>query len=344
MKKITVAVALCSALLQQSVSADALKNVLANKLKQHDEIPGMVNLDILGTAQPQKPPSRPAKAVVATVNGMKILKKEADAYLSQRTNGQVDDFDLLPKKQRLALIKEMSLPILLKEGAEKALTPEEKEAVLAQAWMAKRAADANISEAQIEAAYEQIKAQAKAQSALQQIPPLSAVKDRIRMQIVERETLAKLMEGVQVQVAENTEGVAGYAGMLPISVEDVNNALHVMTKGKMTWDSLPAKDRLRVLQMVAPNKMAAIAAENDLTEEQKRNALSNYWMQKNISRIVVSDEEVKKRYEKMKKLQKRAKSKKRLPELSVLEGTLKRQIANEKFMESLTKQAKIKLK
>ncbi|MCF6206250.1 MAG: hypothetical protein L3J47_05090 [Sulfurovum sp.] len=344
MKKLVIAIGLCAGLLGESASADALKNVLSNKLKQHDEMPGMVNLDALEAAKPVKPRSRSAKTVVATVNGTKIIKKDADAYLSKRTKGQVSDFDLLPKKQRLALVKEMSLPILIANGAKKELSEAEKEAVLSRAWMSKQAAEANVTDAQIEAAYEKIKAQAKAQSALSQVPPLEAIKDRIKMQIVEQQVVGQLMQGAQVRVAEDTDGIAGYVGMMAISVDDVNNALQAMTKGKATWATVPPRDKARVLQMVAPSKFIALAAKNGLTQEEQNNALSNYWMQKNLSQIDVTDAEAKKRYEKIKKMKKRSKSKKKLPDYATLEKSLKMQIANEKFIEQVTKKAKIKLK
>ena len=344
MKKVVVAIGLCAGLMAQSASADALKNVLSKKLHTQDSMPGMVNLDALNNAQPIKPKSRSAKAVVAVVNGKKIIKKEADAYLSKRTKGQVSDFDLLPKKQRLALIKEMSLPVLLASGAQKALSEEEKDAVLSRAWMAKQAKEANISDAQIEAAYEKIKAQAKAQSALQQVPPLEAIKDRIKMQIVEQQVLGNLMRGADVRVAEGQDDIAGYVGMMAISKDAVNKALQVMTKGKMTWDTVPEKDKKRVLQMVAPSQFIALAAKNGLSEDQKNNALSNYWMQKSLSQIDVTDEEAKKRYAKIKKMQKKSNKKKKLPDYATLEKSLKMQIANEKFIENLTKKAHIKLK
>ena len=344
MKKLVVAIGLCAGLMVQNVSADALKNVLSKKLHSQDSMPGMVNLDALNNAQPVRPKSRPSKAVVATVNGEKIIKKDADAYLSKRTKGQVKDFDLLPKKQRLALIKEMSLPILLADGAAKELSQEEKDAVLSRAWMSKATAEANVTDAQIEAAYEKIKAQARAQSALQQIPPLEAVKDRIKMQIVEQQVIGQLMRGADVRVADDSSDIAGYVGMMAISIDDVNKALQAMTKGKMTWATVPEKDKKRVLQMVAPSKFIALAAKNGLTEEQQKNALSNYWMKKSLSQISVTDEEAKKRYEKIKKLQKKSKTKKELPDYATLEKTLKMQVANEKFIENLTKKAKIKLK
>ena len=63
-----------------------LKNSLTNILNEKDTSPSMVNLsnlNINGKAKPVQnvPKTRSSKAVVATVNGHKILKKEADAHL-----------------------------------------------------------------------------------------------------------------------------------------------------------------------------------------------------------------------------------------------------------------------
>ena len=344
MKKMLVAAGLCAGMMVQSASADALKNVLSKKLHTQESMPGMVNLDVLNNPEPVKPKSRSSKAVIAVVNGHKIIKKEADAYLSKRTKGEISDFDLLPKKQRLALVKELSLPILLSSGAKKELSEEEKSAVLSRAWMAKQMKEANITDEELHAAYDKIKAQAKAKSALQQVPPFDAIKDRIRMQIAEQQVVSNMMKGASIRIADGADGIAGYVGMMAISVDDVNKALQRMTQGKMTWTTLPEKDKKRLLQMVAPSQFVALAAKNGLTKEQKETALANYWMQKHISQINVTDEEAKKRYEKIKKMQKKSNSKKELPDYATLEKMLKMQIANEKFIEELTKKAKIKLK
>jgi hypothetical protein len=346
MKKIVAAIGL-SSLFFQNVSADALKNSLSGMLNKKEETPSMVNLNSLGMRgepKPVMPKTRSSKAVVATVNGKKIIKKEADRYLSERTRGKVKNFDLLPKKQQLALIKEISLPMLLAERAKKELTDLEKEAVLSSAWMQKTAENSNISDAEIEAVYEKIKAQTKARSPLQQVPPLASLKGRIKKQIVEQQTVEKLMEGVQIRVEPSSETVAGYVGMLALSVDDVNRALNVMTKGKMTWATLPPSEKGRVLQMVAPNKLIALAAKNNLSEKEKETALSNYWMQKSIARIDVDEKAVKKRYQRIKKMTKKSKSRKKLPSFTELEPSLKMQIAQEKFMDQIAKEAKIKLK
>jgi TRAP-type C4-dicarboxylate transport system substrate-binding protein len=118
----------------------------------------------------------------------------------------------------------------------------------------------------------------------------------------------------------------------------------MMTKGKMTWETLPEQEKNRVLQMMAPSKMIALNAKNTLTQKQQDTILANFWMQKGVSQVEITDAEVKKRYEKIKKMAKKSKGKKRLPDYAELEKSLKMQLAQEKFVDSLIKEAKIKLK
>jgi len=347
MKKCIIAAGVCGSLLVSTLSADALKKSLSGMLNQKEEMPSMVNLSGIslgGKPKPVVPKTRPSTAVIATVNGHKVLKKEADRYLQERTGGKVKDFDLLPKEQKRALVRELALPYLIAADAESALSQEEKEALLSQAWVQKSAAKMAISDAQVEAAYEKLKAQAKAQSALRQIPPLDRVKKRIRMQIAEQKLVRDLLRGAEVRLAPDSESIAGYVGMMALTVDDVDRALQVMTRGRTKWSAVPEKERLRVLQMVAPGKLVAMAAKNGLTQKERETALANYWMQKQIAKIDVSDKEIEKRYRTIKKMAKQKKSTKKLPDLATLGPSLKMQIAQEKFVETLMKNAKIKLK
>jgi hypothetical protein len=347
MKKLIAVAAVAGGLSVSPLCADQLKESLSGLLKKKEETPSMVNLDGLnlnGKVKPIIPKTRSSKAVIAVVDGHKIIKKEADAYLKQRTKGKVTDFDLLPKEQRLALVKELVLPQLLTAKAKKELTEEQKDALISRAWMQNAVAESDIPEEQLKAAYEKIKAQAKAKSALQQVPPFEKIRDRIKMQVAEQQIVGQLLRGVDIKVEPSSDKVAGYIGMLPVSIDKVNRALQMMTKGKMTWETLPEQEKNRVLQMMAPSKMIALNAKNTLTQEQQDTVLVNFWMQKGISQVEITDAEVKKRYEKIKKMAKKSKGKKRLPDYAELEKSLKMQLAQEKFVDSLIKEAKIKLK
>jgi len=348
MKKWIITSAAVCGLIVSPLAADHLKDSLHGLLKKKEETPSMVNLeglDLNGRAKPIAPKTRSSKAVIATVDGHKIIKKEADIYLAKRTKGKIKDFDLLPKKQRMELVKELALPILLAEHAQKELSAEEKEAVISRAWMQKAVMDAKVPEEELKSAYEKIKAQATAKNPLQQFPPYEKIKDRIKLQVGEQQVIRKLLRGVDISVDPSpTDQIIGHVGMFPVSRDEVNKALQKMTQGKMTWATLPPSDKQRVLQMIAPAKLAALNAESGLTKQQKDAVLANYWMQKSLAQTKVSEDEVKKRYAKIKKMSQKSKRKQKLPPLSEIEKSLKMQIAQEKIVGKLIKQAHIKLK
>ncbi|MCB4746496.1 MAG: hypothetical protein LGB68_05010 [Sulfurovum sp.] len=344
MKKIVAILSAGCIIVTIPVLGDHLKDSLSGMLKKKDEIPAMVNLDILSATQPVKAKSRSPKTVIATVNHIDIIKKDVDTYLQQRTKGEVTDFDLLSKEQRLVLIKEISLSLLLEEGAQKALSDQEKDAVLSSVWIMQKTQDANITDAQIKVVYEELKVQAKAQGAIQQVSPFEAVKERIKIQIVTQKIASDLMEGAKVRIVQDAGNIAGYVGMITISIDEANKVLQTMTQGKMNWKTISTTEKMQLLQAIAPSKFIALAAKNSLSEKEQKSVLANYWTQKRLSQISVSDMEVKKRYEEIKKIQKGTKLEKELLNYTTLKKSLKIQIANEKFIEGLLKQAKIKLK
>ena len=347
MKKKIIAAGVVLGLAVSPIMADHLKESLSGMLKKKEETPSMVNLngiDLSGKAKKLKPKIRSAKAVIAVVEGKKIRKKEADAYLSKRTQGKIKDFDLLPKAQRLSLVKELSLPILLAKQAKNSLSQAEQDALISRAWMQNAILSSEVPEEQIKAAYNRIKAQAAAKSALQQLPPLEKIKDRIKMQIAEQQLIGQLMRGVDIKVNADSDKVAGYVGMLSVSIDEANKALERMTHGQKTWKDLSENEKLKVLNLIAPSKLITLSAKNALTQEQKDTVLANFWMQKGLSEVKVSDKEAKARYEKIKKLAKKFKKKQPFPAFSKIEKSLKMEIAREKFVKSLTKHAKIKLK
>lgn len=131
---------------------------------------------------------------------------------------------------------------------------------------------------------------------------------------------------------------------MKISVKEANNALKVLTKGKMTWNKLPKEGKKQLIDMMAPSKLIALASKKQLSSKEKKAAISGYWMQKKLSKIKISDSEAKKAYDKMKKAAKKAKSKTDIPSFDKIKKSLKMQLAQEKVVSKLMKNAKIKLK
>jgi len=349
MKKNFIVLCTAAGLLVSQASADGLKNSLTNLMNKKDTTPGMVDLSTLSVNGKPRPvaqapvKTRSSKAVVATVNGHKIIKKDADSYLSKRTNGQVKNFDILPKKQRIRLVQEMSVADVAYDRAEKELSPQEKTAVLTRVWMQKEAKKINITDAQVTELYETMKKRAAESNNTKPIPEFSAIKNNMKMQMTEKAIIGKLMNDVKISVI-NANMIAGSINDTYISIEDANNALNSVSKGKATWETVSDRDRKQLLQMIAPSKLIEASLKTDLSKTDKKTSLSNYWMQNKVMKTDVSDKALKDAYVKIEKASKKAKSKKKLPSFEQLKQTLHMQIAKEKVVADLMKSAKIKLK
>ena len=347
MKKILVILSVSCGLFVSSAFADGLTNNLNNMLNKKETTP-MVDLSNLNVnAKPKPVPSavktRSSKAVVATVNDHKIIKKDADAYLKKRTQGKVKNFDLLPKKQRIRLLQEMSISTLVSDAAEKELTQEEKSAISTRVWMQKEALETKVSDEQTKEIYDQMEQRAKDANSTEPIPSFDSIKDRMKMQIVEKEIIGKLMKGVELKVID-ANMIAGSINDIYISIEDADKALHSISKGKATWAKVSENDRMKLLNMIAPSKLVEEAVKKDLKSKDTEVAFSNVWMQNKIMKTKISDKKLRSAYDKIKKSAKKAKSKQKVPEFDQLKSTLKMQIAKEKVIANLMKNAKIKLK
>lgn len=150
--------------------------------------------------------------------------------------------------------------------------------------------------------------------------------------------------GVLLSTSNATAATAATVNGMKITVSEANKALKVLTKGKMTWAKLPKEGRDQLIQMMAPSKLVAAAARNQLTKKEKESALAGFWMQKKISKIKISDKEAKNAYNKMKKAAKKAKSKTKIPPFDQAKNNIKMQLAQERVVNKLMKKAKIKIK
>ncbi len=329
-----------------AASADGLKDSLTHMMNKKDTTPGMVDLSRLnvdGKQPMQRPKTRSSKAVVATVNGKRVIKKNTDAYLSKRTHGQVKDFDLLPKKQRIRLLEEMSVAQLAGDTAKKELTDQEKTAIFSRLWMQKQASKNPVTDAQVRKVYDDLKKRAIESNSTKPIPEFDKIKTSMKMQMSEKAIIGKLMKDVKITLID-ANMIAGSINDNYISIDDANNALTAISKGKATWESIPKSDKERVLQMIAPSKLIESKVKTDLSSKEKKTALVNFWMQNKVMKTAVSEKELKSAYDKIKKASKKAKSKQKLPPYVQLKNTLHMQIAKEKVIAELMKNAKIKLK
>ena len=161
--------------------------------------------------------SRPSTAVVATVNGVKIYKKEADAYLKKVTAGKVKNYDRLAKKQRLVLIKDLARPIVVKYAIDNNITKEEKEELFKQMWLQKQRANIEVSSEEMFALYELKKEQSLALNPNAEIPHYMGLGNSLKNEILEQKMMENLMKDVNITVNYDNN-------MTKTSVNDTNES------------------------------------------------------------------------------------------------------------------------
>jgi hypothetical protein len=161
---------------------------------------GNINLNGKPKQVQQVRKSRSGKAVIALVNGHKIIKKQADAYLKQRTQGKLTNFDAIPPEQQKRLVYELSLPLLVTDAAKKELSDIEKQAIYTRTWMKKEALKTTITDEEALSAYKQITKQAQENNATAPIPPFESVKDKLKLQMLEKSIVETLMKDVEIKV------------------------------------------------------------------------------------------------------------------------------------------------
>lgn len=137
---------------------------------------------------------------------------------------------------------------------------------------------------------------------------------------------------------------AGTVNGIEITVDEANNALFKLTQGKMTWDKLETDGKKQLIQMMAPAKLIAEESKKSLTDKEKEAALAGFWMQKKMSEAKVTDEEAKAAYTKMAEAAKKANSKQKVPEFEAAKNSVTMQLAQEKVVGALMKNAKIEVK
>lgn len=206
MKKNFIFLGLSVLILSTYASADGLKNSLTNMMSADEPVSmvdlGNINLNAKPKVQPLKKKKRGKSATVAWVNKHKILKKEADVYLSKRTKGKLKDMDSLPLKQQNRLIHEMALPYLAMDAAKKELSSIEKETILTRAWIQKEAQKVKISEDEVQTVYRQMKQKSLDQNSTEPIPTFETVKVQLRSQMIEKKIISNVMKDVKIKISE----------------------------------------------------------------------------------------------------------------------------------------------
>lgn len=204
MKKNFATSALVVSLLTTGIYADALKNSLTNFMneKETSSVVDLGNINLNPKPKKATPKHHSSKAAVATVNGHKIIKKDADHYLAQRTQGKIKDYDMIPPQQQKRLISEMSFPLLVLDAAKKELNAEEIQSAYDREWMKREAQKVDIKDEDVLTVYNQIKQDALDHNETKPIPPFNAIKGRLKSQMIEKRLIGNLMKDALIKVAQ----------------------------------------------------------------------------------------------------------------------------------------------
>lgn len=136
------------------------------------------------------------------------------------------------------------------------------------------------------------------------------------------------------------DSVVGSVNGIPIYKTEAQSALKALGNDTMTFDTLPPEARKQLLEIIAPSKLVAEAAKKDLSTKEKNAALSGFWMQKKMNSTTVTDKEAKDIYEKIKKSSKEGD---KVPPFEQVKENIKMQLKQEKVIEGLMKNIKIKV-
>jgi len=184
--------------------ADGLSNSLNTLIHKKDNTPN-VNLDNLRIdARPRvvhkKIKTRAKTAIVATVNGKNIIKRDADKYLSKVTKGKIKNFDRLTLRQKRRLIKDISLPIIAYIEAKKVLTKKEIDGVLSSAWIRKKGQTIKVADEEALKVYDTIKKQAIANNTEDKLVSFKQVKNNLKGQIVQKKIMSTLIKDANITI------------------------------------------------------------------------------------------------------------------------------------------------
>ena len=141
----------------------------------------------------------------------------------------------------------------------------------------------------------------------------------------------------------NAKVVARVDNMV-ITEKEANQVLKTLTKGKYQWSTLPGTDKKQLIQMMAPAKLVLAKARKELSRKEKEVAIAGFWMKKEILKQRISNSTVKKAYNKMVKIFKKSKSRKKIPTFTESKEGIKMQLAQDKIMSKLMKSAKVKIR
>jgi len=143
--------------------------------------------------------------VVATVNGQPITKSDIQQVLQMVDPTGKLEWDKLDKAKKEEYVRMLAPSKLMAERAQKELTPQEKEGVLAGYWMQKKMEEMKVDEKELKEAYDKIKASYVAQqtdkkTAESQFPPFEMLKPQLEAKLKQDKLIESLMKDAKIEV------------------------------------------------------------------------------------------------------------------------------------------------
>jgi 2-C-methyl-D-erythritol 4-phosphate cytidylyltransferase len=204
-----------------------LKKATKGKIKDLDLLPRKQRLMVLKDLQKMYAlknfKSRPAKAIIATVNGKEIRKKEADTYLKNVTGGKVKDFDRLDKKQRLVLVKDLARPMVIMAAIDANITEEEREVIYKQMWIEKQKATIEVSSDEMLALYEMKKEKTLATNPQAEIPHYMSLGESLKAEIIEKKMMSNLLKDVNITINYDTNMTQNENNTTSVATDNTQN-------------------------------------------------------------------------------------------------------------------------
>lgn len=181
-----------------------VKKVTKGKITDIDFLPREQRLLILKDLQniykAKHFKSRKPTAVIATVNGENIYKKDADAYLKKVTSGKVKDFDRLDEKQRLVLVNDLARPLVVNQNISADITQMEKDEIFKQMWLEKQRKTIVVSSDEMLTLYEYKKQQTLAANPQAIIPQYMSIGQQLKNEIIENKIMKTVTKNMNITV------------------------------------------------------------------------------------------------------------------------------------------------
>ncbi len=92
--------------------------------------------------------------------------------------------------------------------------------------------------------------------------------------------------------------VIGRVNGYPITEQEANAFLKVVTKGKLKYSQIRPKDKRDVVKRIAVDSLLIGLAKKELSRKEQNQVLVNYWLSKKIEKIKITDAEVEDAYKK----------------------------------------------